>query len=229
MVGASHLLVVSVQNPSKSVSDPRYLVLSQRHRVEQDIEKSRFITTIARASTAEEARAFVDEVRREFPDATHNCWAFSANPPGESLSVGMSDDGEPSGTAGRPMLQVLQHAEVGEIAAVVTRYYGGVKLGTGGLVRAYTSSVQQALASAPTVPFVTYKPCQLLVDYSDHGRIQRALPAYEVKIVEEVFTDRVRFELQVPSDRFEQLCVDIPELTNGRVVVAVDASVEGGD
>src|SRR5690625_3641612 len=128
----------------------RYPIPARTHRVEQEIQRSRFITTVAHAPTIEEARAFIDSIREEFPDATHNCWAFAAGPPGDTAAIGMSDDGEPHGTAGRPMLTALLHGGVGEIAAVVTRYFGGTKLGTGGLVRAYTSSVQQALESLPT-------------------------------------------------------------------------------
>src|SRR6185437_606076 len=104
---------------------------------------------IARVSTPDEAQLLVRELDVEFSDATHNCWAYVAGPPGSTSRVGMSDAGEPHGTAGRPMLTVLLHSGVGEIAAVVTRYYGGTKLGTGGLVKAYGGSVQLALESLP--------------------------------------------------------------------------------
>src|SRR5689334_22980094 len=97
-----------------------YAIPAQRHRVEDVIERSRFITTVAHAATADEARAFFDEMRAEYPDANHNCWAFVAGPPGSSASIGMSDAGEPHGTAGRPMLDVLLHSDIGEIAVVVT-------------------------------------------------------------------------------------------------------------
>ncbi|NLG62975.1 MAG: hypothetical protein GX539_12100, partial [Candidatus Cloacimonetes bacterium] len=100
------------------------------------VQRSRFIATLAHAPDVESARAFIEEVRAEFPDATHNCWAFVAGPPGSTSHVGFSDAGEPHGTAGRPMLDVLLHSGIGEVAAVVTRYFGGVKLGKGGLVRA---------------------------------------------------------------------------------------------
>ena len=122
--------------------DTRYLIPAGRHRVEQEVQRSRFLTTVEPVASAEEARAFVARVSAEFPDANHHCWAFVVGPPGSTASVGLSDDGEPHGTAGRPMLTALLHGGVGDIAAVVTRWFGGELLGKGGLVRAYTGGVQ---------------------------------------------------------------------------------------
>ncbi|HSR43143.1 MAG TPA: YigZ family protein, partial [Longimicrobiales bacterium] len=111
------------------------------HRVEEVVRRSRFVTTLARAPDAEAAAAFVQRIRDEMPDATHHCWAFVAGPPGNTRAMGMSDDGEPHGTAGRPMLTALLHGGVGEVVAVVARWFGGTKLGTGGLARAYAGGV----------------------------------------------------------------------------------------
>lgn len=113
------------------------LAAGEIHRAEETIHRSRFIVTMARVSSPEEAKAFIDSIRAEHDQATHNCWAYVAGEPGSTAQIGASDDGEPKGTAGRPMLTVLLHCGVGEIAAVVTRYFGGILLGTGGLVRAY--------------------------------------------------------------------------------------------
>ena len=99
----------------------RFAIPARSHREEEVIQRSRFITSLAHAPTAEVAQAFIARIREEFPDATHHCWAFVAGPPGNTTSIGMSDDGEPHGTAGRPMLMVLQHAGIGDISAVVTR------------------------------------------------------------------------------------------------------------
>jgi uncharacterized YigZ family protein len=119
------------------------------HRAEQTIKRSRFIVSIAHAASPEEARAFVERVRAEHRGATHCCSAFNAVPPGDTAKIGASDDGEPKGTAGRPMLTALLHCGAGEIAAVVTRYFGGTLLGTGGLVRAYQGSVKLGLETLP--------------------------------------------------------------------------------
>ena len=115
------------------MSESRYPIPAGVHRVEETIQRSRFITTVSHAPGPTDAHEFVKQRRDEFPDATHNCWAFAAGPPGSTSHVGLSDDGEPHNTAGKPMLNTLLHSGVGEIVAVCTRYYGGVKLGTGGL------------------------------------------------------------------------------------------------
>lgn len=201
------------------MSSPRYLIPAERSRTELEIERSQFITTLAHAPTADDARAFVESVRQEFPDATHNCWAFVAGPPGDSNQVGMSDDGEPSGTAGRPMLSVLLHSNVGEIAAVVTRYYGGVKLGTGGLVRAYTSGVQQAMEELPTRPLVHYEPIEVVLEYSDLSLVQRLLPEWEGVVLREGFTASVELSIDVPSDRSDAFVATVIDRTHGRAVI----------
>ena len=148
-------------NANASLSLPRrYPIPAGICRVEEEIKRSRFIATLGYTPTREEARAFVDRVRAEFQDASHTCWAFLVGPPGSTVTVGMSDDGEPHGTAGRPMLNVLHHSGVGDLTAVVTRYFGGTKLGKGGLVRAYSGGVQRALeleAFMERVPYQRYE------------------------------------------------------------------------
>ena len=115
------------------------------HRCEEIVRRSRFIVSLAHTPTPEAAKSFIERIKQEFPDATHNCWAYAAGAPGQTSKVGYSDDGEPHGTAGRPMLTMLLHGGVGELSAVVTRYFGGIKLGTGGLVRAYQGMVKLGL------------------------------------------------------------------------------------
>ena len=127
----------------------RYPVPAGVHRVETEVRRSRFVATLAPVATVDEAHAFVRAMNDEFADATHNCWAFVVGPPGSTARIGMSDAGEPRGTAGRPMLTALLHGGVGDVAAVVTRWYGGTKLGTGGLARAYAGAVVEALAALP--------------------------------------------------------------------------------
>ncbi|WP_394245136.1 YigZ family protein [Vibrio astriarenae] len=128
-----------------------YLIPQQATSFEEEIKKSVFITHLAHTPTIEAAKAFVDEVKRKHAGARHNCWGFVAGRPENSMMWGFSDDGEPSGTAGKPILAQLSGSGVGEIAAVVTRYSGGIKLGTGGLVKAYGGGVQQALKLLQTI------------------------------------------------------------------------------
>ena len=179
----------------------RYPIPAGQHRVEEEIMRSRFITTAVPAGTIEEARAFVDRMREEFPDATHNCWAFLVGSPGSSTRVGMSDDGEPAGTAGRPMLNILSHCPVGDIAVVVTRYYGGTKLGKGGLVRAYSGGVQLVLESLPTVEKVYRKKLTVVAEYSDVKTLKRLMTSHEAEIHDERFEVDVTYDLAVPDDQ----------------------------
>ena len=123
-----------------------YLIPDGNSCHETIIRKSRFVCQLAHAATVEQAKAFIAEVRNKHSDATHHCWAFQTEEPGSSRSIGCSDDGEPYGTAGKPMLNVLSYADVGEVVAVVSRYYGGVKLGASGLVRAYGNAVKSNLS-----------------------------------------------------------------------------------
>ena len=179
------------------------------------MERSRFIATLARAGTAAAAADFVREVSAEFADATHNCWAFVAGPPGATGHVGMSDDGEPHGTAGRPMLTTLLHSGLGEIVAVVTRYYGGVKLGTGGLARAYAGAVNAALASLPRAERVAWTTLRVAVDYGAVGVIQHMLAAFEATAVSETYAERVEYVLQVPAPARDALRAALLEATSG--------------
>ncbi|MGD8280502.1 MAG: YigZ family protein [Gemmatimonadota bacterium] len=194
----------------------RYAVPAGVHRVEQTIQRSRFITTTARAPDAAAAHAFVARIREEFPDATHNCWAFVAGPPGDTAQIGMSDDGEPHGTAGRPMLTTLLHGGVGEIVAVCTRYFGGVKLGTGGLSRAYSGSVNQALQSMPRAERVDRVGLRVTVGYAEVEGFQRLAEERGVTVDSEDFAAEVTFVVGVPVADREDFEEALAELTQGR-------------
>ncbi len=196
-----------------------YPVPASRHRVEASVRRSRFIATVGRASTPEEAREAVAAVRSELPDATHHCWAFVAGPPGSTVHVGASDDGEPSGTAGRPILQVLLHADVGDVVAVVTRYYGGTKLGTGGLARAYSGTVQQALEGLRTETKVVRVPVSVEVAYEHVDTLRALLDAFDVLVGEERYRESVSYELSVPRHRLSQFEDAVRDGTRGSAAV----------
>lgn len=207
------------------MADPgRYLIPAATHRVEEEISRSRFITTVGHAPTVEAARAFIAAAGAEFADASHNCWAYVAGPPGSTSQVGMSDAGEPHGTAGRPMLTVLLHSGVGEICAVVTRYFGGTLLGKGGLVRAYSGGVQLALGSLPTVERVPRRTLTLVVDYSAVTPLRRLLPEHEAEVLGEEYGADVTYRLQAPAANLDALCAALIELTSGQALI----DVEGG-
>lgn len=200
------------------VSEPTegFPVPAATHRVEETIRRSRFITTVARAASPEAAREFIARVRDEFPDATHNCWAFVAGSPGQSGQVGMSDDGEPHGTAGRPMLTVLLHGGVGEIAAVVTRYYGGHKLGKGGLGRAYAGGVAAALETLPTQLLVPTAELSVELQHGDVTGARRIFERLGVAVLEEVWGQGITYRLRVPVSAVGELETELGGLTRGR-------------
>lgn len=197
----------------------RYPIPARVHRVEETRQRSRFITTLAHAPDAVAAHAFVAAVRDEMPDATHHCWAFVAGPPGSTAHIGMSDDGEPHGTAGRPMLTALLHGGVGDVVAVCTRYYGGVKLGTGGLGRAYGSGVASALDTLPTEERVDRTALDIVAGYPDIDALQRLVADLELPVLEEDFGAEVRIRIDAPVDEVEALRSRIVDLTRGQARV----------
>lgn len=191
---------------------------TSRHRVEDVIKRSRFITTMGRVQAPEEAKAFMASVRAEFADATHNCWAYVAGPAGETAHVGMSDGGEPHGTAGKPMLNVLLHSGVGEIAAVVTRYYGGTKLGTGGLVRAYSGMVTLGLESLPLKENVETLQARVFIPYSFVAVFKNVLPEFEVEVLEERFEAEASFFVQFPKEHMIAFEACLADMTSGKAL-----------
>jgi len=194
----------------------RYPVPAATHRVEQEVSRSRFITTIARASTAEDAVAFIRAVGEEFRNATHNCWAYLVGPPGDTSRIGMSDDGEPRGTAGRPMLNALMHAGIGDVAVVVTRYYGGTKLGTGGLVRAYGGGVQEALATLSLTERIEYAFLTVVIDYSRISVLQQLCGEFEAEVLAQEFAVDVRVDLRLPGEHADRFRAAVLDATRGQ-------------
>ncbi len=198
----------------------RYPVPGTRHRAEQTIDRSRFICTVQRASSASDAQEFLREMNDEFADATHNCWAYLIGPPGSTGRSGMSDAGEPHGTAGRPMLTVLQHSGIGDIAAIVTRYYGGTNLGTGGLVKAYGGTVQLALATMSRVDRIDYTEMLVVVGYESISAVQQLLPRFESMSVGEDYGEKANFRLRVPVANVDMLREALLDATSGRAEIA---------
>jgi uncharacterized YigZ family protein len=197
----------------------RYPVPAATHRVEQEVRRSRFITTIGRASTVAEAQAFVRAVAEAFRDATHNCWAYVVGPPGDTGRIGMSDAGEPHGTAGRPMLNALLHAPVGDVVAVVTRYYGGTKLGTGGLVRAYGGGVQVALATLPVRERIEYLSLTVTIEYARLTSLQQLCAEHEADILGQDFAEQVTVRLRVPDGNAGRFRAALLDATRGQALL----------
>jgi uncharacterized YigZ family protein len=199
--------------------DARYPIPAVTYRVEEEIQRSRFITTLGYAPTASAARQLIETVSGEFADASHNCWAYVVGKPGSSGQNGFSDDGEPHGTAGRPMLTVLLHSGMGDICAVVTRYFGGTLLGKGGLVKAYSGGVQLALSGLPRVERVLKAELIVVIDYEAVTPIQRLLPTYEAEVLTQEFAAEVTYHIKVPVDRLESFIAQVIELTHGQALL----------
>ena len=201
------------------MSESPYPIPVGVHRVRETIKRSRFITTVSHAPDAEAAHAFVDRMRAEFGDATHNCWAFVAGPPGSTARVGMSDDHEPHGTAGKPMLTALLHGGVGEIVAVCTRYYGGVKLGTGGLSRAYSSGVKLALVELPTEEKIQRVWADVEVGYEGVDTLRRLIEEMSVVVEAEDYGSSVCYRCGIPGQAFDRFAAAVADATRGEGTV----------
>lgn len=193
----------------------KYIMLSKGAQAELVEKKSRFIATVRPVATEEEAVAFIDEMKKKYYDARHNCSAFVIGSKGELTRS--SDDGEPSGTAGRPMLEVLTGSGIRNIAAVVTRYFGGVLLGTGGLVRAYSGAVKMALEQCETITRRYGVQMLIKTDYNGVGKIQYLLGSKDVVIQDSVYAADVQMIVLVPIEEYDRLCKELVEATNGRV------------
>ena len=193
----------------------QYRMLSKGAKAELVEKKSRFIATIRPVSSEEEAVAFIEEMKKKYYDARHNCSAFVIGSKGELTRS--SDDGEPSGTAGRPMLEVLTGSGIRNIAAVVTRYFGGVLLGTGGLVRAYSGAVKMALEQCETITRRYGVQMLIKTDYNGVGKIQYLLGSKDVVIQDSVYAADVQMTVLVPIEEYDRLCKELVEAANGRV------------
>jgi len=193
----------------------RYPIPAQTIRIENTVVNSRFIATIGRADTVEQAREFIQTVRHEMPDATHHVYAYKIGY-GSSIIEGMSDDGEPSGTSGPPVLAVLRGADLGDVVIVVTRYFGGTKLGTGGLVRAYGGAARDAVAALPVEMKIPKHYIGLAVHYSLYERIKLLMTEYQAEVESETFEADVTIYAHIPVDTFNPFSVAVKELTAGQ-------------
>lgn len=178
-------------------------------------KKSRFIATLRRCGSEEEAVRFIEEMKKKYWDARHNCSAFVIGGPGGIARC--SDDGEPGGTAGRPMLEVLTKEGLTDAAVVVTRYFGGVLLGTGGLVRAYTQAVKKGLANCRIGRMLQGYEVEVATDYLWIGRVLYLLGEAGMEPVSCEYGERVVLRLNVPAEKLERLQKDIADGTNGQV------------
>lgn len=203
----------------------RYLELVKGGEGEIVEKKSRFIGQIEPISTEEEAYAFIERVKKKHYDARHNCFAFSVG--GEMPLLRFSDDGEPQGTAGKPILEVINGSGIHNICIVVTRYFGGTLLGTGGLVRAYTDAAKEALLSCETKVRQRIHPVSIVTNYTDMGKVQYILGNADVRIIDTVFAENVTFQTEFPVEVCERIVAAVTEATGARAVIEVGDEIFG--
>jgi uncharacterized YigZ family protein len=201
------------------VSSP-YLVPAEETRAEIEVLNSRFICTAAPAASVEEARAFIARMKSEFADATHNVPAFVVGH-GASITAHCHDDGEPQGTAGRPALAVLQGSGLGDVAVVVTRYFGGTKLGTGGLVRAYGDAVRAVLEVLPRARRVKVQVVMLALPYPLFERIRLLVAAHQGEILQEDFGADITLTAYFRPENLAAFQQAVQELSSGSLQAEV--------
>lgn len=187
-------------------------------------KKSRFIASVEPVSSEDEAIAFFNRKKKEYWDARHNCTAFTIGSKHENTRC--NDDGEPSGTAGRPMLDVLLREDIHNVAVVVTRYFGGTLLGTGGLVRAYQKSVQEGLANSVIITRQQGAKMTIRTDYTNLGKIQYLLAGAGITILDTEYTDGVCIHTMVPEEQLTSLQNEITQGTNGQAVMELGDKTE---
>lgn len=196
-----------------------YLVAAECIEDETIVNRSRFICYLSPCQSNEDAKAFIKDIQQLHPQANHHCYAFVTSYPLDSQGYGFSDDGEPSGTAGKPMLIALQGSNVGEICAVVVRYFGGTKLGTGGLQRAYGGSVRQALTLLVTKTKIPMVHKTLACHYTHINDVFHVLEKLGGKVVSENYQAEIHLEIALPVSVVDQFRTQIQTLSSGLLVL----------
>lgn len=192
-----------------------YHIVFEEGEGQYEEKRSRFIAGVWPVQSEEEAAERIDHIRKKYYDARHHCTAYIIGRNREITRC--SDDGEPSGTAGKPILEVLLGAGVTNVVAVVTRYFGGTLLGTGGLVRAYTQATKEALANAVIARMCYGVKLTICTDYTDVGKVQYFLGSEQIAVAQSRYTDKVELDIQIPKEKQEAVTKKLQEVTSARV------------
>lgn len=195
-----------------------YLILQKTVFFQEEIKKSRFLTFISPAQGKTAAMQYLADIKALHKDARHHCWAYIGGSPKDSVNMGCSDDGEPKGTAGKPMLAVLQGTNVGEIVAVVVRYSGGIKLGTGGLVRAYSNGLQQLCPTMPTMEKRFFQQFKLQCNYAQMATVEHILASHSGRIINVDYQQEVVALIEVDSEQIIQFKQKLQSSMQGQII-----------
>jgi len=199
-----------------------YQVLSAELMVQTEVKHSKFLAYVAPTNSVEAAKAFIQKIKLLHPNASHNCWAYIAGRPENSIDIGYSDDGEPSGCAGRPMLNVLQGSNIGELTVVVSRYFGGTKLGTGGMARAYGGAVSAVLADVTTTEKSVLCELSFVCDYQWTTLAEMLIKQFEANIVNVSYVDNVSYAIEVDVRQHNEFSTLIYQRSNGQIVTKIN-------
>ncbi|RXK32596.1 YigZ family protein [Arsenophonus endosymbiont of Bemisia tabaci Asia II 3] len=192
-----------------------YLIPAESVVVTEEIKKSRFITCLEHTDGIAEAKNFIQTIKHKYPDARHHCWAYASGRPDDCQKLGFSDDGEPTGTAGKPMITQLLASHIGEITVVVVRYFGGIKLGTGGLVRAYGNSVQHVLNLLNTQQKVLQKYYLIHCEYVHIKMIEQLIQQSAGLILAREYSENVILEISLPINVEQKFADKLRNLSRG--------------
>ncbi|MGS2719395.1 YigZ family protein [Paraglaciecola aestuariivivens] len=198
--------------------DKSYYLPKQHWQAELEIKRSKFLAFVAPVTTRQQADDFIKSLRAKHPQANHVCWAYIAGAPDTTLRS-MSDDGEPSGTAGMPMLKVLSHSGLGNIVVAVVRYFGGTKLGTGGLQRAYSDAVSLVLSDLPTVIKVVRTQLVLTYDYQFEGVISRLLASFDADNIVCDYAQQIKLTLDIARAEKPNFINQVTNATSGQIQI----------
>ncbi|MEQ5287187.1 IMPACT family protein [Providencia huaxiensis] len=200
-----------------------YLIPAETISFTEEIKKSQFITYLAHTDGIDAAKDYIQSIKAQYPDARHHCWAFVAGRPDDSQKLGFSDDGEPTGTAGKPIMAQLLGSNLGEVTCVVVRYFGGIKLGTGGLVKAYGNGVQQALRILPTKTKVPQKIFNLVCDYSLINAIEQLLAQVNGTVLHSDYNETVSLQIAIPAALEQEVNDKLRDISRGALALTPES------
>jgi len=200
---------------SKNLETDQYLVPGKKLQSEIKVKGSRFICTVIPCLNSEDAESEYAKLKKNYYDATHNCFAWRI----DDVSWRYSDDGEPSGTAGKPILQSIDGCNLKEVLCVVTRYFGGTKLGTGGLIRAYSDAASEALAKVKPKIKTVWAEVEIAFAYALENLVRKTLSEFNGKLTESVYDDSVKMKLALPQSLLKDFCTKLSELSNSQIKI----------
>lgn len=206
---------------SSMACEPKYFIPAETVSTETEIKKSRFITTLTAVASKEETVLFFQKSREQYASANHNCFAYIVGNPKSPVDIGFSDDGEPSGTAGKPMLSVLEHNNIGNAAVMVTRFFGGTKLGTGGLVRAYSAAVKKAVEKIALHDFVASLRLHVSIPFQYESSVRHLLETLNLAVIHSNYSESVSIEFDVPKEMLDSFRKKLNDITKGGAIVTM--------